>query len=98
MGACLMMSGLVPTTTMCWLFWEDMCSFESGAVWTRASEEIFAGAGREKRAEALQRGRVQNLLLVQNVDRVLVGDDDQALRAERHHGAAVHACDQDVLR
>src|SRR6478672_6927993 len=86
-----MMSGLVPTTTMCWAFSWDMGSFGGG------SEQVLAGAGREEGAQALEGGGVERLGLVEDVDRVLVGDHDEAAGTERDHRAAVHARHQGVL-
>src|SRR6476659_7176863 len=93
-----MMSGLVPTTTMCWLFSWDMGSFvfydrgEDG----RASEEVFALVG-EQRPQVLQRAGAHGALLVEDVDGVVVGHDDQPRGPERDDRAAVHAGDEHVV-
>src|SRR6478735_10108756 len=98
-----MMSGLVPTTTMCWLFSWDMGSFGVERAGSRRgaggprSEEVLAAARREEGAEPLEDAGVERLLPVEHVHGVLVGDHDQAARAERDDRPAVHAGDERVL-
>src|SRR5689334_14739197 len=92
-----MMSGLVPTTTMCWAFSWDMGSFGFGGCERRCwSEEIFALGG-EQRAQVLERPRAHRALLVEHVHGVVVGDDDQPGGAERDDRSPVHAGDEHVV-